>query len=479
MNRDNDTVSLKKSVLSRLGVSFLDMRTGEGFADSHWLKLGRTFAEFDWQSRLALIHPDDRADVEAALDRHLRGDTPEFKCEFRVKDADGTYRWFISSGIVERRAEDGTPATFVGNNEDVTNLHSLREQLQDAQQMAEERATEAEALRGAGAVVVSSLDAPTAVRSVIQQLRTLVDYDSAIVCELEDRRLKLVGGSSNVSEKNWREFSRRNVDLFLSVIKTRTPELTPDGDTESPCTLFVPLVVRSGTVGVLAVSRRSGTFSGNEVRVSMSMADYLGLALSNARLYARMQQRAEIDQLTGVLTRRAFMETGEQVVDAAFHGEKPLCCIVLDLDHFKSINDTYGHPAGDQVLRRLGAVMRDSLRSTDVIGRFGGEEFCALLTETKKTEGLEVAERLRTEIEATSLAGVNRTVTASIGIACLRHVRAESQDGGGGSGDERLSIEQLIKRADDALYAAKSGGRNRVVQYEHGMTSQSCPTCPG
>jgi diguanylate cyclase (GGDEF)-like protein/PAS domain S-box-containing protein len=472
-----ETVSLRKEVLSRLGVSYMDLKTGEGFADSHWLDLGHTFDDMTGEPWLERIHPADREHVRQVLSRHLRGETPEFKCEFRVRTRDGSYRWFISSGIVERRDRNGTPVSYVGHNEDVTNLHRLREELQEARRVAEERASEAEALRGAGAVVVASLDAPTAVRSVIQQLTTLVPIDSALVCELESRQLRLVGGSSDMTEQTWRLFARKRLRQFLKVIKSRIPELAAGTDEGASHTLFVPLVVRGSTVGVLTISRKSGGFAGEEVRIAMSMADYLALALSNARLYSRMQQRAEIDPLSGVLTRRAFTETSEQAMDQAFHGKKPLCCMILDLDHFKSINDTYGHPVGDQVIRTLGAVMRDSLRSTDVLGRFGGEEFCALLTDTDIKQGMEAAERLRAAIEATDFAGTREPVTASIGLAGLgsRDASARNHDSErgrlpDGEWPERLSIEQIIQRADVALYNAKSGGRNRVVVYEHGMT---------
>lgn len=461
-----ETVSLRKQVLSRLGVFYKDLMSGDGFANSHWTNMGHTVEEMHGERWLEHIHPDDRERVRENLDAHYRGQSPEFQAEYRVRDTDGTYRWFISSGVVERRDQSGTPITFVGHDVDVTDLHSLREALQEAQEEAEERATEAEALRGAGAVVVASLDAPTAVRSVVQQLHTLVPFDSALVCELENRQLRYVGGSSDITETSWRAFAKKRLRVFLKVIKSRIPELVDEPDDEKRHKLFVPLVVRGSAVGVVAIARRSATFAGEEVRIAMSMADYLSLALSNARLYSRMQQRAEIDQLSGVLTRRAFMESGEQVMDQAFRAGKPLCCIILDLDHFKSINDTFGHPVGDQVIRTLGAVMRDSLRSTDMVGRFGGEEFCALLTETEIDHGHEVAERLRQAIERTSFAGINREVTASIGIASQGPVEGESGLG------ERLSIEQIIKRADYALYNAKESGRNRVVVYQEGMGSE-------
>lgn len=489
-----ETVSLRKQVLSRLGVFFKDLRNGAGFANTHWRQLGHSTADMHNGRWLEHLHPDDRDRVREAIDRHMRGETPEFQAEYRVRDRDGDYRWFISSGMVERRDADGTPVTYVGHDQDVTDLHTLREALQEARHEAEDRASEAEALRGAGAVVVASLDAPTAVRSVVEQLHTLVPFDSALVCELENRQLRYVGGSSDMNRKNWRPFARARRRTFLQVIQSRIPYLVDErgsstdeqrsstdergaadaaDDDGLPHKLYVPLVVRGSAVGVLVISRSRAGFAGEEVRIAMSMADYLSLALSNARLYSRMQQRAEIDQLSGVLTRRAFMESGEQVMDQAFHSAKPLCAIILDIDHFKSINDTFGHPAGDQVIRTLGSVMRDSLRSTDMVGRFGGEEFCALLTDTELGDGHDVAERLRAAIESTAFAGINRQVTASIGIAYLAPGDEESgPPDGRQSNRERLSIEQIIQRADTALYNAKESGRNRVVAYEEGMTGE-------
>lgn len=480
-----ETVNLRKQVLSRLGVFYKDLKTGDGFANTHWEQLGRSTADMHGERWIEYVHPDDRDRVREALERHLRGETPEFQAEYRVRDRDGSYRWFISSGMVERRDSGSTPVTYVGHDQDVTDLHTLREALQESRQEAEERASEAEALRGAGAVVVASLDAPTAVRSVVEQLNTLVAFDSALVCELENRQLRYVGGSSDITANNWRAFARTRRRAFLTVIQSRIPysvdeqnsatgarPRTTPSDDGLPYKLFVPLVARGSAVGVLAISRSDVPFAGEEVRIAMSMADYLSLALSNARLYSHMQQRAEIDQLTGVLTRRAFMESGEQVMDQAFHAAKPLCAFILDIDHFKPINDTFGHPAGDQVLRTLGAVMRDSLRSTDMIGRFGGEEFCALLTDTEYRDGRDVAERLRRAIESTAFAGINRQVTASIGIAYL------PPGGGSDAGEtaeqhrQRLSIEQIIQRADIALYNAKESGRNRVIAYEEGMRGE-------
>jgi diguanylate cyclase (GGDEF)-like protein len=122
---------------------------------------------------------------------------------------------------------------------------------------------------------------------------------------------------------------------------------------------------------------------------------------------------------------------------------------MLDLDHFKAINDRYGHAHGDEVLAGVGAAIRAALRSGDLAGRFGGEEFLVLLPETTAAEGEEVAERIRRTIAGISVPGVDREITASLGIAELR------QHAGNASG--------LLQEADKAQYAAKAGGRNRCV----------------
>jgi diguanylate cyclase (GGDEF)-like protein len=124
-----------------------------------------------------------------------------------------------------------------------------------------------------------------------------------------------------------------------------------------------------------------------------------------------------------------------------------------DLDHFKTVNDTYGHPAGDAVLAAFGAQLRQNSRATDVVARFGGEEFLVLMPETPLTSALEWAERMRALCERTTVAPLPAPVTVSLGVATLQHSAANSDD----------AIRQLVQDADAALYQAKRAGRNRVA----------------
>lgn len=165
------------------------------------------------------------------------------------------------------------------------------------------------------------------------------------------------------------------------------------------------------------------------------------------------------DPLTGARNRRFLMEYLEQQRLFELRHAMGLCIIILDIDHFKRVNDTLGHPVGDVVLKDLANVGQGCLRDSDMLARYGGEEFIAVLPKTNLQDAMMVAERLRAGVEFHTFAGVPWTVTASFGVAEMRK-------------DE--SIESLISRADIALYWSKKEGRNRVSRSgEHGAESES------
>jgi diguanylate cyclase (GGDEF)-like protein len=181
----------------------------------------------------------------------------------------------------------------------------------------------------------------------------------------------------------------------------------------------------------------------------MLNSERLEVDLKNAQV--KLQRLATTDFLTGIANSRSFFETGGREIQRARRYGHPLAVLMFDLDHFKRINDTYGHAAGDRVLLAVTATCRDILRDIDVFGRIGGEEFAMLLPETDLAGGMATAERLRTAIAETSVdaGGVALQVTISIGVAVLL--------------PEDIRVEEPLKRADDAMYEAKRSGRNRVV----------------
>ena len=157
---------------------------------------------------------------------------------------------------------------------------------------------------------------------------------------------------------------------------------------------------------------------------------------------------AQTDELTGLKSRRAFFEHAQQLYDECKANRRGVCAVMLDMDHFKHINDTYGHQVGDQVLRQMGAVISSSFRATDVQGRLGGEEFAVLLPDTSIDVALKIAEELIQTIDGLMIEPVHR-ITASLGVASTE---AGYKD-----------LHSLMNSADKALYRAKAQGRNQVA----------------
>lgn len=166
----------------------------------------------------------------------------------------------------------------------------------------------------------------------------------------------------------------------------------------------------------------------------------------------QLQRLATMDGLTGVFNRRAFMEQGAQLFELARRYEWELAVIMLDADHFKSINDNYGHHVGDEVLKLLSSQTATVLRSTDILGRLGGEEFGIILPETGPEGAVELGQRLLQQIRACRVPledGRELQFTVSLGVACL--------------GLQDMDLDTLFRRADAALYEAKRGGRDRLM----------------
>ena len=170
-------------------------------------------------------------------------------------------------------------------------------------------------------------------------------------------------------------------------------------------------------------------------------------ALVEARRDA--EHLARYDELTGVLSRRALIEAVSTEVERAKRYGTALSCLMLDLDHFKTINDTYGHQLGDQVLHQISQVISDECRTNDRLGRYGGEEFLIILPATSIEAATVLAERVRLAVAETALDQIDERVTVSIGVADWR--------------DGEDSAFRLIEQADQALLKSKATGRNRIV----------------
>ncbi len=177
--------------------------------------------------------------------------------------------------------------------------------------------------------------------------------------------------------------------------------------------------------------------------------------------YVREQLLARTDTLTGANNRRYFFEVAVHEFNAAVRYGHPLSAIMFDIDHFKKLNDTYGHRVGDEMLRSLAQLTRQHLRDADILARYGGEEFVILLPYTRLTQAYLVAERIREKVSAFRLVvnGAEVGITLSLGVAEF--------------GSETDSLDKLIQHADQAMYEAKSGGRNRTLVFGKNISPSS------
>lgn len=217
------------------------------------------------------------------------------------------------------------------------------------------------------------------------------------------------------------------------------------------------------TVGVIAASSNIDKLSKTDIEYLSQLSAQASITTQRANAYAEVLKYATLDALTGLNNRRQFEVRLKQEIANAKRNKKPLCCIMLDIDYFKKVNDTWGHSAGDCVLKSVSKIIVQELREYDIASRYGGEEFCILLPDTKIREAVFVAQRLRKAVESSDVSisedqvfGADTLkVTISIGVSEF---------------DEGMDMpEKLHQCADIALYEAKHRGRNRVVVYDESL----------
>jgi diguanylate cyclase (GGDEF)-like protein len=219
--------------------------------------------------------------------------------------------------------------------------------------------------------------------------------------------------------------------------------------------MALPVPTDSGVDMVLSVeAAREGRFSDHHQNLMTSIARAAGFALSRARLYSEKEHLASRDGLTGAINHRTFQESFQKEILRAQRYSHVIAVLLLDIDFFKKVNDTHGHPVGDRVLVEVSGILQQSIRGgVDLVARYGGEEFVCLLVDVTRQEAAESAERIRKSVEAKvfELGHQELRVTLSTGVALF------PEDGKNG--------KDVLERADKALYRAKESGRNRVVFY--------------
>jgi diguanylate cyclase (GGDEF)-like protein len=231
---------------------------------------------------------------------------------------------------------------------------------------------------------------------------------------------------------------------------------------EAKSLLVLPLLVADEAIGTIALAARTEKRFNKDVREMLAViANQVAVSLQNGFLYKKMETMATTDGLTGLTNHRTFQQRFEDLLMRAQRHSHKVALLLCDVDHFKKVNDNYGHPIGDEVLRRVARVLQEVPRKIDIPARYGGEEFAVLLDNVDVTQARAVAERIRIEISKVVVDTEKGplSVTESIGVAVFPE-----------DGRERTV---LIERADLALYHAKHSGRNRVVTWAEAQAAKS------
>ena len=291
------------------------------------------------------------------------------------------------------------------------------------------------------AITLQLLDPEYELSRMLEASRVDPDQLPGLILESDGQRLAaLFGNAASPLLGPYREFPHS--------------PLFPDADPPPRSVALLPLMRRGELIGALHLGSRDPRRFMEESATDFlqRLAAVTAICLENCANHQRLKQVGLTDPLTRVNNRRYFDQRLEEEAAAAVRHERPLACLLLDVDHFKTVNDTLGHQTGDWVLREVAMLIGGQLRRSDTLCRYGGEEFVALLPETELEEAAAIAERIRADIEAhpfrTSASQTTRA-TISIGVALLANT-------------PQPDTHALVEAADQALYRAKAGGRNRV-----------------
>jgi diguanylate cyclase (GGDEF)-like protein len=329
---------------------------------------------------------------------------------------------------------------------------------------ARRRADTSESLRKAGIAVAERSDLNDTVNHILEQLKQMVFYDSASVQLLEDNELHIVGGSGWKDPKEIADihFPIPGNNPNTVVIETGKPYYLPDAGKDYEqfnqpphdhirSWLGVPMSVQEKLIGLMAIdSKEINGFNEQDIMIASEFANQVAIALENARILQETQTQAITDSLTGIYNRRGLFKMGEFEFQRARRIQRPFSILMFDIDHFKKVNDTYGHAVGDQILQQLAQRCAKTSRATDLVGRYGGEEFIILLTETNLEAAKIIGERLRQSIQQTPFNTDTGEIIVTTSIGVTESLPTDT-------------LATLIKRADTALYKAKNAGRNCVV----------------
>jgi len=425
-----------------------------------WLTaLGYSREEVIGHDLIEFIAPTSRKYITEVVNPEFArtGVACDIDCEFLRKDGEVIHTLYSTVGVMDRSGKlHHAHAALV----DISSRKQVERAERDQRNLAE-------ALRDTASALSSTLSFDEVIERVLTNVGKVVPYDAVNIMLVEQ------GYAHVVREHGYKDLGKENELASLRLKIDEVPHLRQMAEMRQPVTFpntalvkgwdpdFIrsyagaPIIAKGQLAGFINLVGVSSNFYHQEHAIRLqAFADQAAIAIENARLYAEVERLATLDEVTGILNRRRLFQLGRREMELSRRYGTSLAAILLDIDLFKKINDTYGHTAGDRVLSGIASTISHNIREIDLFGRYGGEEFVILLPSTGAEAAREVAERVR-ELVAGLRFDTERgplEVTISLGVAML-------------TGDIP-SLATLIDRADQAMYSAKQAGRNRVEVYE-------------
>ena len=338
--------------------------------------------------------------------------------------------------------------------------------LENARLYTEEhhRVMELDALRETTADITRELGLKNLLCAILERSTALMNATGGELGLIEDdgKHIRILV-SYNMGSDNVGDSIELGQGLMGYVVQTRQIEMVENyknwngrletyRENKIYAAIGAPLMIGNRILGVIGImnSDRKRKFSPAEKDLMRMFSQQAAIAVENAKLFEEKERQARIDITTDIYNRRGLLELGKRELDRAHRYERPLAAMMVDIDHFKLVNDTYGHPIGDLVLKKLADLLKNNVRTIDILGRYGGEEFVIFLPETTPDSAFEIAERLRKSVANHTFTpeSLRLNITISVGVAF--------------STGENNKLIDLIKRADDAMYESKGAGRNRT-----------------
>lgn len=310
--------------------------------------------------------------------------------------------------------------------------------------------------RDFAATLTTHVELEPLAHEALRRLQDAAGLDGVALCIVHDGELVTIASNGLTAPAHLAESDPvRRAYRQLDKVRLDLPDdVVVDGgivEFRARSVITFPLHLRLVPIGVLVIAS-TGSISEEDEQLIDHLLPNLAVALNNALSHERLQRVAAIDTLTGLANRRFGMERLGEEFSRAVRSREPLGIVLFDIDHFKSVNDTYGHQAGDRVLRSVADAARAVLREGDTLMRYGGEEFLAVLPGAGTDDLQRLGERIRGNVEAASTLDDDRDLRVTISLGAVAFPSTDVTD-----------IDDLVRHADAAMYVAKSAGRNRLT----------------